>query len=207
LDSNALLVNLEAMGAAEKIDTFSIEEYLALETEADYRSFYYNGYIYAMTGASPRHNDIQTNLHHTLGGRFRSKACKTRGSDQTVGIQGLNTLYNYPDFVNVWGPPKYIGPKPLTLTNPTLLVEVLSSGTREFDLGKKAQIYRSIPTLRQYIMVDSEQVYVGIYTRQGISSWLFEEYDCLYSTFTALGESNTVAGLYEGIDFDNFTEA
>lgn len=161
------------MGAIPK-KKYSVEEYLQMELTAPYKSEYYKGEIFpmgeiegdtpeAMAGALPAHNLIGTNITIELGSKLRGKGCRIFGSDQRIFIPEAG-LYTYPDISVFCGPLEY--ETFMTLKNPILLVEILSKVTEDYNRGTKFKMYRSIPTLQEYLMVDSQQVLVELWRKE-----------------------------------------
>ena len=150
------------------------EAYLEQERRSTTKSEYYDGHVYAMTGAKESHNLIAGNLIASLHGQLRRKPCRVYPSDMRVKIlrTGLNT---YPDVVVVCGQPQFFDEKHDTLTNPIVIIEVLSPSTERYDRGVKFRHYRAIETLRDYILIAQDRQYIEHYTRQENGQWLFEE--------------------------------
>ena len=147
------------------------EQYLKIERAAERKSEYYDGEMFAMDGAREGHNLIVANLISHLGQQLRSKPCRVYPSDMRVRL-GSTTRYSYPDVVVVSGEPQFLDEQFDTLLNPTLLVEVLSPSSESFDRGRKFGYYRSIDSLRDYLMVSSERMSADLYTRQPDGRWL-----------------------------------
>lgn len=150
------------------------EEYLVFERASTTKHEYYNGRVYAMTGASARHNLIAANIIASLHSQLRRKPCRVYPSDMRVKIQqtGLNT---YPDVVVVCGQPQFTDDALDTLVNPTTIIEILSPSTERYDRGMKFHNYRTIATLRDYILVSQDSHRIEHYIRQDGNQWLFEE--------------------------------
>ncbi len=143
------------------------EEYLAIERLADYKSEYYDGELFAMAGGSKRHNAIAANVTGELRQKLKKKPCLVFNSDQKIYIEDYE-LYTYPDVSLVCGKLDYDGPEPDVITNPILIVEVLSESTAGYDRGKKFEFYRSLSSFRHYILIDQERVFVEhFYKDQG----------------------------------------
>ncbi len=163
---------------AFKTDTagyVSPADYLRLERAAEFKHEYFQGEIRAMAGASFAHNRICANLTGELHGQLRGKECSAVGSDQRLQILS-GSAYVYPDLTVVCGPPLFNeDKKPDTLLNPTLLVEVLSASTANNDRGEKFMFYRQLPSLRQYLMLDSESVHAELYSLDELSRWVLTE--------------------------------
>lgn len=166
------------MGAQPDI-RYTEEEYLAREREAETKSEYFQGEIFAMAGGSPTHSIIANNVGASLTVALRKKPCVVFQSDMRVKILSLRK-YCYPDVSVVCGAPEYernaFGE---SLLNPTLIVEALSSSTKDYDRGTKFLHYRSLPSLQEYLLVDTEQIGVELFTKQSSGKWLLSEYRSL----------------------------
>lgn len=154
------------------------EEYLALERRSEHRSEYYGGEIFAMTGASRKHNLIVVNIGSELRNRLKGRACETYTSDMRVHVPATG-LYTYPDVVVVCGEPQLEDENLDTLLNPVLIVEVLSKSTARYDRADKFTDYRSIPSFKEYMLVAQDEYRVEHYARQSDSRWLLTEYRSL----------------------------
>lgn len=178
------------------------EEYLELERKAEFKSEYYQGEMFAMSGASAKHCTIVVNLLSSLKSRLRGSKCKAFNSDLQVKVTAPG-LYTYADVVVACGSPQFADSKPDTLTNPTVIVEVLSESTRDYDLGRKFEHYRTIETLRDYITVDQDTVKVTHWTREPDGAWTLRDFSSLDSSITLASLDTTLplAEVYEDIDF------
>lgn len=162
---------------AEKV-YIAPDEYLRRERIAAYKSEYVNGEIIPMgegspdnmAGASTNHNSIKENTSATIWLHLRGKGCRSYSSDQRVHVPS-NSLYAYPDIVVVCGPNQYHDELHDTLTNPMLLVEILSPGTAAFDRGDKFALYRHLPTFQEYVLIDSEKVRAEVYRKHEQGYW------------------------------------
>ncbi len=150
------------------------EEYLAIERQADYKSEYFNGEMFAMAEASPRHVLIVTNLVAELRGQLRRRPCTVYSTDLRVRVSPTG-LYTYPDVIVVCGQVQLADDKKDTLLNPTLIIEVLSESTKDYDRGSKLQHYRALASLMEYVVVDQERCHVEHWVRQPEDRWLFSE--------------------------------
>jgi Uma2 family endonuclease len=153
----------------------SIEEYLGWEMESDDKHEYYQGEVFAMSGGKVPHNRISVNLTVSLGQRLRGKPCKPFNSDQRVHIP-RNSLFTYPDLSIVCGEPVTLNNDQFNILNPSILIEVLSSSTKSYDRGEKFKLYRSIPTLKEYVLVDSEAVGIEAWYINKQGHWELKEY-------------------------------
>ncbi len=149
----------------------SEEDYLEEERKALNKSEYYQGEIFAMAGATKEHNKIVASIILAVGGHLRRKGCFIFSSDQRVHNQE-NSLYTYPDVTIVCDEEKYLDEEFDTLLNPTVIVEVLSPSTEDYDRGTKFKLYRSIPSLKNYILVNSAEYAAEIYTRIENDEWV-----------------------------------
>ena len=150
------------------------EEYLAAERAAEFRSEYYRGEVFAMFGASYNHNIIATNLLGLLY-NVRQKGCRAFGSDLRLHIP-LNRLYTYPDVTVICGSPEFLDQQHDTVLNPSIIFEILSPSTENHDRGKKFMLYRSIPTLKEYILIGSHHHLIEKYARHADNHWVFTAY-------------------------------
>jgi Uma2 family endonuclease len=147
LRSDASPVREESIATAALI-RYTPEEYLALERNAEFKSEYLNGRIIAMTGASLEHADIVLNLGSELRTRLRPRGCRVFVNDVRAHIASVSG-YVYPDVTAVCGKAVVLDTRPRTLTNPNLVIEVLSHSTEGYDRGEKFQAYRAIPSLSE----------------------------------------------------------
>lgn len=154
------------------------EEYLTLERKAEYKSEYVNGEVYAMVGASRRHNLITGNIFGELREQLKKRRCEVYTSDMRVRVPATN-LYTYPDVIVVCGEPKFEDEHVDTLLNPTVIVEVLSPSTASYDRTKKFGYYRTIKSLAEYLLVAQDEYKVEQYTRQADNRWLLSDISSL----------------------------
>jgi Uma2 family endonuclease len=145
-------------------------DYLEQERLATHKSEYYQGEIFAMAGATKEHNKVVANIIGELHGFLKGKKCDIFPSDIRV-YNELNTLYTYPDIVITCGEEKYLDDQFDTLLNPTIIIEVLSASTENYDTGIKFRLYRSLPSLQHYITVSSMEYAADVFTRDG-ENWI-----------------------------------
>lgn len=178
------------------------EDYLAAERSALDKHEYFRGEIFAMSGASILHNIIASNLAGDLRTRLNGKRCRAFGSDLRIQIP-KNTLYTYPDISIICGEIETTDDSFDTAKNPSVLIEILSKSTRDYDKGGKFTLYRDIETLQEYILVDTEKVCVEKFTRNPDNSWLLTEYKSLGGSFTISTVDITLqlADVYEDVKF------
>jgi Uma2 family endonuclease len=150
---------------------FTEEQYLRREREAVEKSEYFDGNVYAMAGGSFRHNRLCQAIGGALWTRLRGRPCQPSSSDQRLMTPGR--LYTYPDLAVYCGKMEVRPGTTDVAINPTVLVEVLSDGTREYDTGEKLVAYQGIPSLRHVLLVEPEEARVTVVSRQG-SGWVSE---------------------------------
>src|SRR5207253_4784438 len=153
----------------------SPDEYLRLERQAEYKSEYLNGEIFAMSGASRQHNLITANIGAEFNRQLKGKPCEAYISDMRVKVRS-NGLYTYPDVVVVCGEPEFEDDEVDTLLNPTLLIEVLSKSTERYDRIAKTSYYRTIDSLTEHLLVAQDEIRLEQYARQTDGQWLLLEY-------------------------------
>ena len=146
------------------------EEYLELERKAEYKSEYYNGEIFAMSGASRRHNAIAMHLYGIMDRHLRARKCQGYPSDMRV--LAPDGLYTYPDLSATCEEPRYADTYLDTLVNPTLIVEILSPSTEAYDRGRKARLYRSMPSLKELLLIAQDQYEVELHRRGEDGNWM-----------------------------------
>jgi Uma2 family endonuclease len=175
------------------------EEYLEIERKAEFKSEYYNGEMFAMAGGLSPHNLIAVDAVFLLRSQVRAGQCFVYNSDMRVRVNRTG-LYTYPDVSVVCGERKFLDDRHDTLLNPTLIIEVLSPSTEAYDRGRKFQQYRSLESLRAYLMIASDQIHVELHTRQMSGLWLLAvESDRLEDTLDleSIGCRLNLAQVYE----------
>lgn len=175
----------------------SIEEYLEMERKSSTKHEYYRGEVFpaldhgvqshspqktqAMSGASSRHNIICVNIISELHSKLKGKPCRPYGSDMRVHIPE-NSLFTYPDISVFCGELKTLDRGNDSAVGPTVLFEILSPSTKNYDRGEKFKLYRDIPSLREYILIDTESICVEIFRINGSKHWELEEHKTLDET-------------------------
>ncbi len=181
--------------------TYTAEEYLALEEAAEYRSQLYGGEIFAMAGASRRHNVAAGNVYANLHFLLRNRPCEIYQNDMRVKVS--MDFYTYPDIVIVCGEPQIERKNGENLLNPQVIIEVLSPSTEKFDRGEKARLYRLMPSLEEYILISQDAARIEHFVRQQNGGWLLTELSALSDVL----ELPTISGqvslseIYAKIDF------
>ena len=186
-------------------ETFiSEDEYLCRELEAEYKSEYFNGEIFAMTGATEAHILIVTNLMRELSTKLRRRPCRVYSNDLRVRVSPTG-LYTYPDVVAVCGERKFYEKQKDTLLNPTAIFEVLSKSTQDYDRGQKFEHYRTLDSLQEYITIAQDRVHVEHHARQNDNRWLLTEMNALDGLLhlPTLGCEIALTDVYEDIELPN----
>lgn len=184
--------------------TFTPEEYLQLEEQAEYKSEYRDGEIVPMTGGTTNHNEISLNLATNLKFSLRKQDYRVYMADVRLWIPRYR-LYTYPDVMLIAGEPIYVDRGTTTVTNPMMITEVLSPSTQNYDQGDKFTYYRSIPEMKEYIIISQQQYYVMQYIKTEAGKWLLSEYET-EDAMVKLGSANLeleLAELYTGVNFEN----
>ncbi len=180
---------------------YTVEEYLDLETMAQYKSQYYHGEIFAMAGASLRHNRIVGNLVRELGNRLSGTSCEVLPSD--LLIQCPTDLYTYADAIVVCGPPRITRNRGVdVLLNPQVIIEVLSRSTESFDRTDKFTHYQSIPSLKEYVLISQERARVEQFSRADDGAWQLRIVAGEDATvgFTSLSATLAMSAIYERVN-------
>lgn len=159
-----------------KQDYYTPEEYLALEETDECRSEYYQGEIFAMSGGSANHNRIARNLVIALESAFENKPCESFINDMRLLVK-KNGLYTYPDVMVVCGPIKFVEGRTDTITNPVVVIEVLSESTQDYDRGSKFMLYRALESLQEYILIEQDKIYIERFRRLEDGRWILDELD------------------------------
>ena len=147
------------------------EEYLELDSKAEYRSEYHNGEMFPMESASRWHDWIFTQLTVLMDLHLRGKKCQAFSSHMRV-LAASSGLYTYPDLSVVCGEPQFASFQgDDTLLNPALIVEILSPSTEDYDRGKKAKMYRAMPSLQELLFIAQDSYDVELYRRQTDGTW------------------------------------
>jgi Uma2 family endonuclease len=179
------------------------EEYLKIERQAEYKSEYFAGEMFAMAGAAERHNLICFNIYGQLYRQLRQGPCRAYPSDMRVRVSATG-LYTYPNVTALCGEPKLLDDHRDTLLNPGLIVEVLSPSTEAYDRGRKFEHYRSIESLAEYLLVASDRVQADLYTRRPDGLWVLSPAGEPGDTveLTSIGCLLLLADVYEKVDFE-----
>jgi Uma2 family endonuclease len=188
--------------SAQPHPSLTPEQYLTIERAAQFKSEFYDGRMYAMSGGSYPHGQIILNLGSELRQALRSKGCSVTASDVRLRVSPRG-FYTYPDIAVVCGPRKFADDQADTLLNPTLLLEVLSPSTEAHDRGFKFAQYRQLESLQEYALVSQSEPRVEIFRRQAPGEWLLSEASGLDATcrFDSVGCQVALAEIYYQVSF------
>ena len=179
------------------------EEYLAIERAAEHKNEYVNGEIFALAGASRKHNLIVGNISGELREQLKGKPCEVYPGEMRVKA-AASRAYVYPDVVVVCEEPNLEDDYLDTLLNPTLVVEVLSKSTESYNRLAKSAYYRTIESLSEYLLVSQEEYRVEQYVKQVDGRWLLSDVRSLDSIIElkSIGCSLALRDLYDRISND-----
>jgi Uma2 family endonuclease len=182
---------------------YSFEEYLALEETANEKHEYQDGEIVSMTGGTTEHNKIALNFASNLKFTLKRKQYDIFIGDVKLWIPTYRQG-TYPDVMLIEGESIYYGSGKTTVMNPSLIVEVLSKSTQNYDQGDKFFYYRSIPQFQEYILISQDQYYVMQFNKTQEGKWLLSEYMGVNSTLSlnSVEFQISFAELYENVIFD-----
>ncbi|MTF38899.1 Uma2 family endonuclease [Cyanobacterium aponinum] len=181
---------------------YSVEEYFELEETAEYKSEYHDGEIIPMTGGTTNHNKIALNFCYNFKSITKGKNYEIYINDVRLSIPHQRR-YTYPDIMIIKDKPIYEGDKQTTVTNPLIIIEVLSNSTENYDKGEKFKSYRSVKSFQEYILIDQYSFSVEQFIKESEGEWKFKEY---------LGENQVLklgkidfelsfSDIYEGVNF------
>ena len=180
----------------------TVADYLTIERKAQFKSEFFNGEMFAMAGASRKHNFVKENLIVELGVRLKGGPCRTVSSDQRVKVNRTG-LFTYPDIVILCGPGEYDPTDEDTLLNPVAIIEVLSPATEKYDRGAKFRNYQQIPSLTEYVLVAQDEAVCERFVRLPDGSWALVSFVGLAATlaFTSVTVQISLADVYAGVTF------
>ena len=193
--------------AANPQRRYTLEEYLELERTSEERFEFWDGEIFCMSGVSDEHDAIEGNLHAFLRAQMRERGCRVFLANMRIKVPSAPP-YRYADLSVVCGKAESeeIGGVD-TLVNPQLIIEVLSPSTEAYDRGEKFTHYKSIPTLREYLLVAQHRPHVTRLFKQDDGVWIHTEANELEATLplASIGCDLPLAEIYAGVNFDSPT--
>lgn len=184
---------------------FTFEEYLVKEEAAEYKSEYHGGKIAAMAGRPFDHNTIGQNAGNAISNQLKAKKkrCRVANSDQKIFIKSYDKGI-YPDVSVFCNKPKFHKNRKDILTNPILVVEVLSPSTEDYDRGKKFTQYRSLPSFKEYVLITQDEAKVESWYKQEENVWRISNAKGLNSSIYlySLDIEIKLSDIYYLVDFD-----
>ena len=194
------------MSTASK-SRYTPAQYLAAERVAEFRSEFYRGEMFAMVGASRKHNLIAGDVFGELRQQFKDRKCEVYQSDMRVKVNATG-LYTYPDVVATCDEPRFEDDHVDTLVNPKVIVEVLSPSTELWDRGKKFEHYRNVPSLREYVMIAQDHVLVERFAINADGQWTLNDYRTLDDVLVldSISCQIKLSDIYARIDFSESDE-
>ena len=180
----------------------TVQEYLAMERVSEIKHEFYDGDIFDMTGGTPAHSLIASNIIREAGNALKSRPCVVFNSDLRVKVNPSG-LFTYPDVTIVCGQQQFDDDQRDTLVNPTVIVEVLSKSTAIYDRGAKSKQFRKIESLQALILVEQDSPVVEVYRRQPEGNWLLTEATDLSESIEIqpLGISIPLNEIYRNVTF------
>ncbi|MBD2493177.1 Uma2 family endonuclease [Nostoc sp. FACHB-280] len=182
---------------------YTPEEYLQLEEAAEYKSEYIDGQIIPMAGGTVNHARISLNLGSVLNFAFRQQNYEVFVGDVRLWIS-QKRIYTYPDVMIIAGEPEFFNNRQDIITNPQIIVEVLSKSTKNYDYEDKFAAYRTIPTFQEYLLIDQYRVHVEQFSKIGKKQWNLREYDEEDNAiaFASVPFEISLQDLYNKVNFD-----
>jgi Uma2 family endonuclease len=182
--------------------TYTFDEYLAMEELDTEKHEYKNGEIVSMTGGTTEHNKIALNFAANLKFSLKKQNYSIFIGDVKLWIPTYSEA-TYPDIMLIEGEPNYYGTSKTVITNPSLIVEVLSKSTQNYDPGEKFCYYRSIPEFKEYILISQYQCYVMQFNKTNQNKWVLSEYrnDNSALSLQAVKFNISFEDIYENVNF------
>ena len=184
---------------ARELHRMTVEEYVTYDRRSDVRNEYVDGEVFAMAGGRPEHGIVTRNVVVALTSALRGKPCLAMNEAQKIGTPRTGA-YHYPDASVICGPPQRDALDEHAFVNPTVLVEVLSPASADYDRGSKFVHYRSLESLREYVLVDEEARLVEHYALQDDGAWLLREVREGSVPLHSIGVSLVLDDLWEDVD-------
>ncbi|MBI3210107.1 MAG: Uma2 family endonuclease [Candidatus Solibacter usitatus] len=188
--------------ASQSVPLLTEEEYLAIERKAATKSEYFRGEMFAMSGGTYPHHVIAMNISGRLYSALEDRHCAVFAEGLRLRVSSSG-LYTYPDVMVICGKPEFADGEKDTVTNPVLIFEVLSESTEDRDRGFKSTHYRSIPSVREFVIVSQTEPLVEMYRRQDDGTWIIMDIRGLDATvqFASLGCSLSMRQIYRNVEF------
>ncbi|MBE9010133.1 Uma2 family endonuclease [Pseudanabaenaceae cyanobacterium LEGE 13415] len=187
---------------AQEQRLYTPEEYLDLENDAEFRSRYDDGVITPMTGGTANHNQIAGNCYLALSMGLKRKDYRIFFADVKVWIP-TSRKFRYPDLMVIAGEPEYYLDRKTTVTNPQVIIEVLSDSTEEFDREDKFNLYKSIPTFQEYLLIDQNQIAIDHFYKTQPKHWQIDQFDDqdMEIQLRSINVTLAIADIYDKVQF------
>ncbi|MBE5319764.1 Uma2 family endonuclease [Pedobacter sp. MR2016-19] len=181
---------------------YTVEEYLEMEKVSTEKHEYFQGEIFTMSGAGDNHNEIFSNVFIEIGNKLKGKPCRPYGSDKRMNIPE-NTLFTYPDISIYCNGLTHSDVDEDTSILPTVIIEIHSPSTKNYDKGKKFNLYKDIPSLKEYIMIDSQSILVEAYYIDHEQNWVLNKHEELTDvlSFVSMGFDVALSDIYYYVTF------
>lgn len=186
---------------------YSPEDYLKLEEVADFKSEYHDGKIIPMTGGTPNHNQIAGNFYAALNFATKGQPYRVFMNDLRLWMPSKR-VYTYPDVMVVAGKLEFVEGRKDTITNAVMVAEVLSKSTASYDRGEKFKLFRSIPTLKEYVLIDQYEMQVEQFCKTDDNKWVLSEYDGADAVLklSCVQFEMSLGEMYDRVDFESESE-
>ena len=182
---------------------YTMEEYFALESVGEARYEYWDGNILCMSGGTEMHYTISDNLYLKSSRLLEGRNCRAFSGGAPIKTPSLPP-YRYPDVSVVCGKAVFANINGIdALTNPSIIVEVLSPGTEQLDKGEKRNAYQRIPSVKEYLIIAQDAPHITLYRRQG-RRWVRHDFGDLNGSLdlTSIDTQVPISEIYEGITFN-----
>jgi Uma2 family endonuclease len=190
--------------STQRVTFLTPEQYLEIEREAEFRSEYLNGEVVAMSGGTPNHARIALNTAMRLAEQLAGHRCEAFGGDLLRLYSIEHKVFTYPDVLVTCGPHQFLDARGDTITDATVIVEVLSPSTKNYDRGEKFIFYRSLPSFSEYLLLTQDRIRAEHHVRQLDGSWLLREFTQPTDQIElkSIGCRLVLGSLYERVEFD-----
>lgn len=187
----------------------TVSAYLALDAESDIKHEYARGRVYAMVGASVKHNIINNNVSTIFNNQLFDTACIVMSSDVRLKVASDDVSYRYPDTVVVCDDVQLSDDTVQTVTNPTVIVEVLSPSTALKDYNEKLAEYTQLDSLRHYLLISQHTPKVEVFSRDEAGEWGYVLFTGLDANITlhSINVMLSLARVYSKVSFDTEDDA
>ncbi|MDB9437403.1 Uma2 family endonuclease [Dolichospermum lemmermannii CS-548] len=181
---------------------YTPEEYLELEEKSEFKNEYIDGEIIHIAGGTTNHNEISGNFYLHFKLKMRNQNYKIYMGDVKLWLQRYQ-IYTYPDIMVIQGEPIYQGTGTTQVTNPLMIVEVLSKSTINYDKTDKFRFYRSLPELKEYIMINQYEYFIEQFAKNAEGQWVLTEYESVNDILSlkSIDFQIPFSDIYEGVNF------